>query len=591
MENGGKKRILIIISVLLVLMFFLVLFFYVRHKKSISDNLDFENNHLDSTTLYVEKKSIDEDIVDNNIENGNEYNNNNNSSSNGNITINGNYNYLIDGDFLEDDNVTEEERTAMKHNTATLQYLIDNASYNQNIQIPKGVYYFYRGGSAKRGTEDYVIKPKNGVIITGAGTSDDSYTILKPYAEAGTIKYGLDMFYWNELMDSGGTNAIYLENVSFNDFIIDGENVRGNSYNSSGKGFMINLCRNCYWDNVVVKNTDGTGFGMDNVINGKITNSTAINCGKNASSSSEGASGFGIGTGYSNDESMYIENCKSIGNTKFGFFFEHQGRFSKYYTANKSKGFSVVNSSASGNLYNFGGLRANDVSYINCFTTIDDNSNDGTPENYTKFDIYFDDQTRRTNIVNFQTDYIFDDIKNSDYFYSAVKWGYINGITYGVDKNRFGVGGFASRAEAITLLWRYAGRPGDVLVGSLLNSSNSKLSNINTGFNDIDNSSWYVGAVKWGVDNNIINGVSKTIFSPNSYITRAQFITVLWRYAGKPETNTNNVFTDVSTDSFYYDAINWAYSKGIISDNTFYPNDSCTREQVITMIYRYDNIK
>lgn len=592
-----------------------------------NDDFYFDND-LESSSLHVEKKDIDDDYVlntddstnidtavdednnevvidnpvddndkigidnpaldnDDNIIDNSTYNNDDNptlddkdDNKSDDKEINKEEMFLIEGDFLSDNIVTEKEKSAMEHNTKTLQYLVDNASYKQNIKLPKGTYYFAKGGSATRGTEDYVIKLKNEITITGNGTNRNG-TILKPYAEKGTIRYGLDMFYFNDLADSYGANANYLENVYFSDFIIDGEDVRGNEYNSSGKGFMINLCRNCTWNNIVVKNTDGTGFGMDNLINGKITNCTAINNGKNADTSSEGASGFGIGIGYSEEESVYIDNCKSIGNTKFGFFFEHQGRFTKYYTAGKAKGFTVINSTASGNLYNFGGLRANDVSYINC-TALSDNTGS------TKFDIYFDDQSRRTNVTNFKASHIFDDVKKSDEYYTASVWAYENAIVNGIGKNKLGAGNMVKRSEAITILWRYANRPGDVLVGSLLDSESSKKANIDTGFNDVDKSSWYVSAVKWGVDEGIINGTSSDTFSPNDNVTVAQIITMLWRYAGKPRGGKKNSFTNVPIGNFYYMATNWAYNKGIISNKNVNINRECTRGEIINMIYKYD---
>lgn len=557
----NNKKVLILIILFLVLFVVSIIIYIVNNKNSTSD-IKFNSDPKSAATYYVNKKSVDDSNKSNNHED-----------------------YLIEGEFLSDGIVTDEEKEAMQHNTMALQKLIDDADFNQNIQIPSGVYYFYKGGTAKTKCEDYVIRPKSGVIITGSGTDDSNYTILKPYAEEGTIKYGLDMFYFNDYSDSNKTNAAYLENVSFNDFIIDGENVRGNVYNSSGKGFMINLCRNCFWNNIIVKNTDGTGFGMDNVINGKITNSMAINCGKNANESDEGASGFGIGTGFSNEESMYIENCKSIGNTKFGFFFEHQGRFTKHYEASSSKGFVVINSEASGNLYNFGGLRANDVSYINC--KVSNNDTLDINNNYTKLDIYFDDESRRTKIQNFTSEYIFSDVDKNSIYYDAIKWGYNSGITYGVSKNEFGIGKFATRAEAIVLLWRYAGRPGDVLVGSLLDDNNRKMTNIETGFIDVLNYAWYTSAIKWGVDNKIINGISKAEFSPDSYVTTAQFLTMLYRYRGEPKVNVNHDLTNVQSSSFYFNASNWAYDNGIIIDRDFNPDSNCTREQIVQMLYRY----
>lgn len=542
---------------------------YYKVKKINSKKDIFEN-----TTIKVEKKDLDEASNDTTKE-GEEY--------------------LIEGDFLSDNIVTDEELKAMEHNTKVLQLLVDSAEANEVINIKEGVYYFTKGGSNTKGNEDYVIKLSNNVNITGAGTSKELSTILKPYAKENTIEYGLDMFYYNELIDSQGTNPRYLENVSFNNFIIDGESVRGRNYNTSGKGFMINLCKNCFWTNITVKNTDGTGFGMDNIINGKILNSTAINCGKNATESSEGASGFGIGTGYSNEESVIIENCKSIGNKKYGYFFEHQGVFNRYYQASSSKGFIVKNSTATGNLYNFGGRRANDTSYINCTSTPDTTDQDGTPIDYTKQDIYFDDQSRRTAVENLQIEKLpFNDVNQNSYYYKAIEWAYKNSITYGIDKNNFGIGKEISRAEAITMIWRYANRPGETLVGNLVSNNSLKQSNIDTGFVDVSKDAWYAQAIKWGKEQGITNGTTIENFSPNSSITRAQFITMLYRYAGSPRVTTSNDFSDVLPSSSYYDAINWAANKGITNGTTtttFSPNRNCTREEVITMLYRYNNKK
>ena len=79
------------------------------------------------------------------------------------------------------------------------------------------------------------------------------------------------------------------------------------------------------------------------------------------------------------------------------------------------------------------------------------------------------------------------------------------------------------------------------------------------------------------------------IFSPDKPVTRAEFVTMLWRLAGKPEVG-GNVFNDVTEDAYYRVAANWAYKNGITSgvgDSRFAPNNDCTREQVITMLYRF----
>ncbi|MBR1558942.1 MAG: VWA domain-containing protein [Clostridia bacterium] len=279
------------------------------------------------------------------------------------------------------------------HNTRVLQNKIDEASEIGNgckVEMPKGEFYFAPDGTYNVEARDYrtsyAILLKNNVEIIGQGQGD---TILKPlanynkYKEATAGIYdaekafdagmyqanprGMDMFYFNEYADNGV--AKWLENVSFKNFTIDGvEACQDTSiHESTGKGFMINLMKNCKWDSVTVRNTDGSGFGVDCPINCHINNCEAINCGKNSGNYGPGGSGFGIGIGYDNAESMIISNCYAEGNGKFGFFFEHQNRFDdKKYTAdypNDNYNYQVVNCVAQDNLYNFGGLKAYNVEY------------------------------------------------------------------------------------------------------------------------------------------------------------------------------------------------------------------------------------
>lgn len=246
-------------------------------------------------------------------------------------------------------------------NSQALQALIDNVSNSGGgtIHIPSGVYVF--SASAQNTIGQRCVKMKNNVYIVGDGSS----TILKPSGETAD---GLDMFYFNDLNDLGTPN--YLENCRFEDFVIDGEDSSCTNYTSCGKGFMFNLFKNCYWNRIIVKNTDATGFGVDCPIYGGISNCVAINCGKGApSNQSPGASGFGIGYGYSLDETMFIYNCSARDNKHFGFFFEHQRRFSpQVYTAVNNKGFIIDSCMACGNYYNFGALQGIHVQYRNCFS-------------------------------------------------------------------------------------------------------------------------------------------------------------------------------------------------------------------------------
>jgi len=244
-----------------------------------------------------------------------------------------------------------------EENSRNLQKLIDCLSKEGGtVYIPAGEYEFAENGTQTIGS--HCIKMKSNVNIIGDGED----TVLKPVGES---RYGLDMFYFNEYLDTG--KAVYLENCRFENFTIDAEGTSLKTYTSAGKGFMFNLFRNCQWNRVTVKNTDATGFGVDCPIDSSITGCTAIACGKAANDSSGGASGFGIGFGYTDGEGIVISHCHSQGNKKFGFFFEHQGRFSsEKYSAYELHDFNVSDCTASENLYNFGGICALNVSYMNC---------------------------------------------------------------------------------------------------------------------------------------------------------------------------------------------------------------------------------
>lgn len=87
-----------------------------------------------------------------------------------------------------------------------------------------------------------------------------------------------------------------------------------------------------------------------------------------------------------------------------------------------------------------------------------------------------------------------------------------------------------------------------------------------------------------------MTGTSETTFSPNSATNRAMIATILWRGSSSPVVNYLMKFTDVNQDAYYGEAVRWAASEGIVtgySENIFGTNDSITREQLATMLYRY----
>ncbi len=110
-----------------------------------------------------------------------------------------------------------------------------------------------------------------------------------------------------------------------------------------------------------------------------------------------------------------------------------------------------------------------------------------------------------------------------------------------------------------------------------------------TGFRDVSLSAWYADAVRWAVEKDVTKGTDAEHFSPNGQCTRAQFVTFLWRAMGKPASRGVTPFTDVPGGQYYTEAVAWAVAQGITngtSDTTFSPNNTLTRAQVVTFLWR-----
>ena len=110
-------------------------------------------------------------------------------------------------------------------------------------------------------------------------------------------------------------------------------------------------------------------------------------------------------------------------------------------------------------------------------------------------------------------------------------------------------------------------------------------------FSDVPQESFYTDPVMWAVKNGITNGATATTFDPNGQLLRAQFVTFLWRAAGKPEpTSTVNPFSDVNETDFFYKAVLWAVEKGItngVSATEFGSYLVTNRAQAVTFLWRY----
>ena len=109
-------------------------------------------------------------------------------------------------------------------------------------------------------------------------------------------------------------------------------------------------------------------------------------------------------------------------------------------------------------------------------------------------------------------------------------------------------------------------------------------------FTDVPGGAWYETPVLWAVENSITAGTGNGNFSPNQTCTRGQVVTFLWRAVGEPEPESNeNPFSDVASGDYFYKAVLWAVENGITSgtgNGNFSPNNPCTRDQVVTFLWR-----
>ena len=108
-------------------------------------------------------------------------------------------------------------------------------------------------------------------------------------------------------------------------------------------------------------------------------------------------------------------------------------------------------------------------------------------------------------------------------------------------------------------------------------------------FADVPADAYYADAVHWAVDKQITKGTSDTTFSPDDSCTRAQMVTFLWRASGSKAMRGSMPFTDVAKDAYYRDAVLWASQEKITqgtSDTTFTPDGTVTRAEAVTFLWR-----
>ena len=169
----------------------------------------------------------------------------------------------------------------------------------------------------------------------------------------------------------------------------------------------------------------------------------------------------------------------------------------------------------------------------------------------------------------------FNDVKPGDYFYDAVNWAVEKGITTGTSATTFSPNASCTRAQIVTFLWRASGSP------EPKTASNP--------FTDVAAYAYYCKAVLWAVENGITTGTSATTFSPGAPCTRAQGVTFLWRANGRKAASAAASFTDVASDAYYAPAVAWAAEQNVtggVGNGLFSPDTTCTRAQIVSMLYR-----
>ena len=171
------------------------------------------------------------------------------------------------------------------------------------------------------------------------------------------------------------------------------------------------------------------------------------------------------------------------------------------------------------------------------------------------------------------------DVNKDSYYYDAVKWAAETGVTTGVGDGLFAPEWVCTRGQIVTFLWRASGSPAPKAT--------------ELPFTDVAADAYYAQAVLWAVEKGITNGTSETTFSPDQTCTRAHAVAFLYRMSGSPAA-AGSTFSDVAADAYYRAAVAWAVEKGITngtSGTTFSPDDTCTRGQIVTFLYRLAQTK
>lgn len=472
------------------------------------------------------------------------------------------------------DRLVADDEGKAENNTMVLQEEYDTLTEKGGgtITIPEGRYYF--AAASVYGKSETCIRVRSNVKLVGAGQDKTIFLPVGMYTEGSKYEHGVDMFSWQGIYVEGGA---YLVNADFENFTIDSSNTKGSptGYNAAGKGFYFQLFKDCDWRYVTVRNTDGTGFGIDYPVNCVIADCHAEGCGKNAGQNDVGASGFGIGTGYAEDESIIIRNCTAIHNTKYGFFFEHQSLFDPDdVNAPGGQLFIVENCTASGNLYNFGGERAHDVTFVNCTSGTDE---DEEKEAYTLFPFRLGDHSVRTSFTNCSISQALSTRDGNEQMQEAATWAYSQNVIDGPAGWVVSLDAMIPRSEAAEIVWRTYGRPDPVQInGNALRLFPYR--DVQPGDGNADVASWCTAYQA------LVPGDFPGYFFPSRACSLAEFVYMAWRGAGAPETAKVQIGEGYEWAEYPF---GWALTNGVVQfDEILNAGQAITRGQALIIAQR-----
>ncbi|MBR4875345.1 MAG: S-layer homology domain-containing protein, partial [Clostridia bacterium] len=172
-----------------------------------------------------------------------------------------------------------------------------------------------------------------------------------------------------------------------------------------------------------------------------------------------------------------------------------------------------------------------------------------------------------------QVETTFSDVPENAYFHDPVQWAVANQITNGTSTTTFSPNTTCSQAHILTFLWRAVGSPASEMANPYSNAV-------------VTSNQYFYTPFIWSWEKGLIGN---TAHDPNAPCSRSDVVTYLWKLAGKPKAAKAS-FADVAADAPYAQAVAWAVEQGITngtSATTFSPNDTCTRGQIVTFLWRY----